>query len=186
MNQNQEELWKKLQSYVFDDPNSKHPFSLKLAKENHWSPKFTARVIEEYRRFLLLLATAGHLVVPSDEIDQTWHTHILYTQEYFENFCPNVIGKPLHHGPSKGGDHEDNRHTNWYEKSKETYKNVFGEGPPEDIWPNSHIRFKERFMRVNVHTNIIIKKDAHPVVSALVIPLLKFVRRFRKPVKNAA
>ena len=65
--------------------------------------KYTDRVIEEYRKFLYLLASAGHPVTPSDQVDQAWHLHLTYTRSYWEDLCEKTIGKPLHHGPTKGG-----------------------------------------------------------------------------------
>ncbi len=48
--------------------------------------------IEEYMRH-----SAGDSI-PFMAIDITWHTHILFTEKYFED-CGNIFGFYLHHSP---------------------------------------------------------------------------------------
>jgi uncharacterized protein (TIGR04222 family) len=127
-------LWSRVQAHVLDDPRSPQPFSLRLAKENAWGPAFTRRVIEEYRRFAFLAVAAGHPVSPSDAIDQAWHLHLLYTRDYWGEFCPRVLGTSLHHGPARGGAQEQEKLSDWYAKTLSSYRASFGE-PPADIWP---------------------------------------------------
>ena len=50
------ELWQRISNYSPDAPGAQLPFSARLAKENGWTPEFTARAIEEYKRFVLTLA----------------------------------------------------------------------------------------------------------------------------------
>lgn len=38
-------------------------------------------------------------LVPTREIDEFWHNHILYTREYARD-CECIFGKFLHHDPS--------------------------------------------------------------------------------------
>ena len=40
-------------------------------------------------------AFVGRHIGPSDEVDQAWHLHLVYTRSYWGEFCPNVLGKPL-------------------------------------------------------------------------------------------
>ena len=96
-------LWQRIASHPLDDPAAPLPFSLRLAKENTWSLGFVRRAVEEYRRFAFLAVAAGHPVSPSDAVDQVWHLHLLYTHDYWGEFCPNVLRTPLHHGPTRGG-----------------------------------------------------------------------------------
>ena len=69
-------------------------FADRLARENGWSAAKAARVVDEYRRFCFLAATAGHEVTPSDAVDQAWHLHLTYSRDYWERFCPEVLGRP--------------------------------------------------------------------------------------------
>ncbi|MFN7741158.1 MAG: glycine-rich domain-containing protein [Cyanobacteriota bacterium] len=60
-------------------------------------------MLGEYRRFLFLAMQAGHPVSPSRPVDLAWHQHLLDTRSYWQEFCPRVLGRPLHHTPSRGG-----------------------------------------------------------------------------------
>jgi hypothetical protein len=116
-----------------------------------WSRAYTARVIQEYKRFLLLAMHAGHPVTPSDEVDQAWHLHLVHSRSYWEDLCRDTLGRPLHHGPTQGGESESEKFANWYEKTRDSYARLFGAGPPADIWPPGAVRFDPtaKFERVN-------------------------------------
>lgn len=90
------------QSFPFDEPGVSRPFSARLREENGWNEGFTRRAIDEYRRFLVLAALAGHRVSPSPMVDKVWHLHLLYTRSYWNELCGKVLGFPLHHEPSRG------------------------------------------------------------------------------------
>ena len=143
-------LWESLSAFSFDQPGNKLTFAQRLARENGWSAAFTRRVLEEYRRFLFLAAKAGHPVTPSDEVDQAWHLHLVYTESYWNDLCRDVLGKPLHHGPTKGGRTEGDKFADWYGRTLDSYEKFFGQAPPADIWPPSERRFApNQFCRVN-------------------------------------
>src|SRR4051794_21859641 len=76
-------LWQKIKAFELDRAGDGFPFSARLARENGWSRSFAFRVIEEYRRFVYLMATAPHPVSPSDAVDQAWHLHMTYTRSYW-------------------------------------------------------------------------------------------------------
>lgn len=38
-------------------------------------------------------------VNPSDEVDQAWHLHLLYSRSYQEDFCADVLKTPFRQGP---------------------------------------------------------------------------------------
>lgn len=155
----QKVLWDKIRTFEIDDPASAFSFTDRLVRENGWTYEFAVRTVIEYKKFMFLICVGNHPLTPSDQVDQVWHLHLLYTQSYWIDFCKNTIGREIHHGPTKGGKQEGDKFTNWYEKTKETYKNLFGHNPPEDIWPESSIRFSEiNFRRVNMHRFWIIKK----------------------------
>lgn len=133
-----------------DDPQSDLPFTRRLARENRWTVDFAVRVVKEYRRFCYLAIAAGHPVTPSDEVDQAWHLHLLYTRDYWEVFCPNVLGSKLHHGPTKGGASEGMRFDEQYRQTLASYEKLFDEPPPQDIWPSPEVRFGPRMIGVRV------------------------------------
>ena len=145
-------LWQQVAAFRFDDSQSALTFSQRLARENGWGLGYAGRVIEEYRRFVYLATAAGHPVTPSDQVDQAWHLHMVYTQSYWQELCEGVLGKPLHHGPTKGGRAESNKFHDWYERTLASYRQEFAEEPPADIWPPSSVRFstKAKFQRVDL------------------------------------
>ena len=134
MNSDQQKLMQRLEQFEIDAPDAVFPYSARLAQENHWTPAFTARVIAEYKRFAFLAREAGHMVVPSEAVDEAWHTHLIYTDNYWSKFC-EVLGKPLHHWPSNGGTEEDARFRDLYGQTLASYERLFGEAPPRDVWP---------------------------------------------------
>lgn len=149
----------RLAHFEFDLPDAAFPFSRRLARENGWSHHFTLRVIEEYKRFLILCCDAGHPVTPSDHVDQAWHLHLCYTRSYWEDLCRDTLGKPIHHGPTKGGNAEDKKFTDWYQRTLTSYQKHFGQAPPDDIWPPSKQRFARRdFRRIDASSHLIISR----------------------------
>lgn len=132
-------LWQNILQFSLDDPFATVKFSDKLAAQNNWTPAFTLRAINEYKRFIFLCCTAPNGASPSPVVDEVWHLHLTYTQNYWKEFCAGVLGKEIHHHPSKGGPSEKGRHQRWYAETLQLYKDVFGEEPPLDIWPPSNL-----------------------------------------------
>ncbi|MES2733443.1 MAG: hypothetical protein V4714_16985 [Bacteroidota bacterium] len=152
-------IWDKIRSFELDDPAAALTFTDRLARENGWGLAFAVRAVAEYKKFIFLLCNSDHPLTPSDQVDQVWHLHLLYTQSYWVDFCQHTLGRQIHHGPTKGGQSEQDKYTNWYEKTKERYQSVFHQLPPEDIWPSNEIRFKDiHFQRVNLNRHWVIKK----------------------------
>jgi len=140
----------RLARWCFDSPSASLTFAGRLARDNDWSTHKAARVMEEYRRFLLLAVTVGHPVCPSDAVDQAWHLHLLDSRVYWEEFCPQVLGQPLHHNPSKGSAEEGARLREGYQRTLASYEVAFGARPPTDIWPAVEDRFRcgQRWQRL--------------------------------------
>jgi hypothetical protein len=128
-------LYERIKTYRFDGAGTPGTFRERLAKENGWSPGRAERVIGEYRRFAFLAAAAGHPVSPPPAVDEVWHLHLIHTRAYWEEFCPKVLGKPLHHDPSSGGAGEKRKFADWYARTVESYRRFFGGEPPADLWP---------------------------------------------------
>ena len=156
----QRELYERIVAYEFDQPGSTVPFSQRLARENGWSRGYTARVITEYRRFVFLATIGGHPVSPSDDVDQAWHLHLLYTKSYWKGFCGELLQRPLHHEPTQGGPMERDKFVRLYRDTLGCYRTVFGHNPPADIWPTPERRFdgNDRFQRVNLRRAWIVTK----------------------------
>lgn len=136
-----DELSRRLQSFRIDAPDTALPFVRRLAHENGWNDAFARRVVAEYFRFVWLAMRAGHPVTPSPAVDEAWHLHLCYTRSYWDELCGQVLGRPLHHGPTRGGAAEDAKHADWYTRTLTSYREHFGE-PPADVWPAPAERFR--------------------------------------------
>lgn len=145
-------VWKALFSYSIGPEDAALPFVSRLARENGWSGSQADRVIDEYKRFCFLAVTAGHEVTPSDAVDQAWHLHLTYSRDYWERFCPQILQRTLHHGPTAGGDAERHRYFEQYAQTLRTYERTFGETPPADIWPDAARRLIEDPKARRVHS----------------------------------
>ncbi len=157
-------LYEKIQAFSLDAIDAIYSLSGRLVRQNRWSLAYTQRTIEEYKKFVLLAMITGHPVTPSEQVDQVWHLHLTYSYSYWEEFCPKVLGRSLHHGPTKGGAQEELKHRDQYRKTLEAYERTFGYAAPSDIWPMSDRRFgiDTQVQRVNVKQNWVIPKPTLP------------------------
>lgn len=152
-------LWRRLQAHRFDDPADARPLSARLAQAQGWRHAHAQRVLREYRRFLYLaLRLRGH-ACPSEAVDAAWHAHLLDSSRYFGDFCPRVLGRTLHHHPSRGGA-DGPRHQSNYQATLRAYEAAFGAPPPADIWPPAAQRFAERVRQVSNHSHWVLAKPA--------------------------
>lgn len=174
MTPEQTAVWDRLHAFRVDNGTESLTFVRRLARENAWSVAYAERVFEEYKRFVFLAMTAGHPVTPSDQVDQAWHLHLTYTRSYWDEWCGKVLQAPLHHNPTKGGPAEGAKFDCWYHNTQESYRRLFGEEPPEDIWPAASIRFGDDlyYQRVNTKRHWIVPKPnlrrLAPVAAVLV------------------
>ena len=162
MNTQESALWQKIETAPLIDADEDWLFQRKLAVQNGWTREFTERCVREYRKFLFLACASGHPISPSDAVDQVWHLHLTYTQAYWKVFCPEILGKPLHHSPSKGGREESQKFADWYQQTMNSYRAFFGE-EPSDIWPSAKDKVAEDHAlhrRVNARRFWIIPKPA--------------------------
>jgi len=82
-----------------------------MCASNYPLPRWTLpddeRCLQLYKNFLLLLKQ--HLpeaLVPTREIDEFWHNHILYTKNYHRD-CLQIFGHYLHHEPASPKDNSE-------------------------------------------------------------------------------
>lgn len=152
------DLRHRLEAMNLDVDGASLPFSRRLARDNGWSEAYSERVIAEYKRFVYLAMTAGHPVTPSDEVDQAWHLHLAYTHHYWDEMCGEILGKPLHHGPTRGGHSESAKYHDWYSRTLDSYERSFGEAPPPDVWPAPEQRFRDAdgFRRINANRMLLV------------------------------
>ncbi len=153
-------LWERIRTFAFDEPGTSLTFARRLARENGWNAERARRVIDEYRRFVYLAMVSPNMVSPSEDVDQAWHLHMVYTRSYWDDLCAKVLGRPLHHGPTRGGTREQTKFVDLYERTKVLYQAEFGHRPPADLWPSSEQRFGEdlSWRRVNTREHWVIRK----------------------------
>lgn len=131
----------RIMAFELDAPGAFLSFTGRLAREQGWTHAFSGRVIEEYKRFIALAIFAGHPVTPSEEVDQVWHLHLVYTRSYWLDLCRDLLNFDLHHGPTQGGQTEGAKFHDWYSKTLASYEKIFDQRPPPDIWPPPKDRF---------------------------------------------
>lgn len=169
MDAKQVALYEELQAFAFEAGPTALTFADRLAKENGWRISYAERVIAEYKRFLFLAMCVGHPASPSDPVDQAWHLHLVYTRSYWDDLCRDVLGRPLHHGPTLGGAAEQEKHNDWYERTLASYRTFFDADPPADIWPPlaKWQQTPTRYERVNRARYWLLPKIRMPRVSRL-------------------
>lgn len=173
------QLWNGLESLNLDDSDAEFTFSQRLARENGWFHEYSLSVVEEYKKFIYLCCVTNMPVTPSDQVDQAWHLHMTYTKSYWFDMCQDILGRPVHHNPTKGGDGERMKYANCYELTLQWYKEEFGESPPRRIWPDKGSRFKNiQFERVNKGEFWIVRKPSLRVmafVNVMCLLLVSFI-----------
>lgn len=91
-----------------------------------WLEADAIRCAQLYKNFLYL--QKKHLplpLVPTKEIDEFWHNHILYTREYFHD-CEQTFGHYLHHAPASPKENKVQL-VDDYLRTKKLYFAEFGE-----------------------------------------------------------
>jgi uncharacterized protein (TIGR04222 family) len=166
------QLIDRVEAYEIDPGDKALGFAERLARENRWSVAYSQRVIREYKRFCILALASGHHVTPSEAVDQVWHLHLTYTRSYWDRFCGETLGRPLHHEPTAGGSSEGAKFHDWYSETLSSYQRLFGEAPPADVWPDPAARFRHagQWAWINVgHYWLVPRVVAWPVVAAALL-----------------
>ena len=108
------------------------PIKIKLMDTDEgrgWSREQCDAVEKWYKRFLILNITyPQRSIVPTKEIDEFWHFHILDTEKYAED-CQNTFGHFLHHFPYFGmrGEADKKELEESFAKTKDLFLSEFGE-----------------------------------------------------------
>ena len=159
--------------FGFDSEGTQLTFTKRLARENGWNSNYTARVIEEYKKFIFLCCVSPTQVTPSDPVDQAWHLHLTYTRSYWDDLCENTLGRNIHHSPTKGGKGEQQKFDGCYTTLKEIYLEKFGTIPPPDIWQDNEERFSDiDFQRVNLRRYWLVPRPGKAFKDTIVRSLL--------------
>lgn len=152
-------LWQAINAYDIDAADVALPFSRRLARDNGWSADFTRRAIAEYKRFIYLACVSGRTVTPSEEVDSVWHLHLIYTRDYWDRFCKDTLRRPIHHGPTQGGQVETDKYLGCYRHTLTLYEAEFGAVPSRDLWPEETARFARPTTRqVDTRSHLVLPK----------------------------
>lgn len=104
-------------------------FKLVRGDGSRWDPTKADAAETTYKRFLHLCVKYPHQrIVPTPEVDEMWHCHILDTRAYARD-CEHALGFFLHHWPyagTLGADDEAELQAN-FAATCAAYVNEFGE-----------------------------------------------------------
>jgi hypothetical protein len=79
-------------------------------------------------------------VTPSEVVDEVWHQHLIYSRDYWDRWCGEILQAPLHHDPTPGGPEAQAIYRRQYAETLALHERFFGP-PGEALWPASHLRF---------------------------------------------
>ncbi|MCF6765301.1 hypothetical protein L3V82_05915 [Thiotrichales bacterium 19S3-7] len=108
-------------SYIIDQMcSSEYPLP-------QWQKKDATVCELLYKRFLwLLIQYPDTSLVPTKEIDEFWHNHILHTQCYV-NDCYQLAGRYLHHHPLDLKNFDQQTLLNNFQQTQSLYLKEFSE-----------------------------------------------------------
>jgi hypothetical protein len=98
-----------------------------------WSQERAEDAERWYKCFMLLWAKYPNAkIVPTADIDEFWHCHILDTRQYARD-CENLFGRFIHHQPSFGPGNEEQiaEHRKNVSLTKELFQREFGIAPTQ-------------------------------------------------------
>lgn len=90
-------LWHRLEGYSFHERPLTRSLIDRLKEETGHEIDTCYTMVEEYRRFMYLVGSTGEHLTPSPIVDQVWRAHIADHSAYFDDFCPRIIGRTIHH-----------------------------------------------------------------------------------------
>ncbi len=99
-----------------------------LVHRYHWDPTEAQEVLRKYKNFMILwgIKPGGLGLVPTREIDEVWHLHILFTKNYTAD-CLHIFGSYKHHTPSLGSEDEQKALAAAYIQTAKLYEHHFKE-----------------------------------------------------------
>jgi hypothetical protein len=115
----------------------------RYSRDSELSYEDAERHFFELRRFLALCAMndgsdAGATYGMRGQIDEAWHTFLMFTRDYSE-FCRVVAGRFLHHQPDLDAESRSNTGAG-YQRFLADYERVFHDSAPADLWPRPFTR----------------------------------------------
>lgn len=108
------------------------PIGVRLVEREGWDPERVQGAMDGYGKYLILLhAHPNTSLVPSEDIDQIWHDHILWTERYGGD-CHDIFGRFIHHYPCFNMSDSDELQEQYdrRENTKQLFWEEFGVIPP--------------------------------------------------------
>ena len=133
------ELWRAIAAHEFE-PDTPLNFTRRLARDHGWRVETARAAIEAYRRFCFLAVVSPTPVTPSEIVDEVWHQHLTYSRDYWQVWCDQRLGAPLHHDPTPGGPEAQQSYRRQYAETLALHERAFG-APDANLWPATHLRF---------------------------------------------
>lgn len=124
-------LWHRLEGYSFHERPLTRSLVDRLEEETGHTVDVCYILVEEYRRFMYLVGSTGETLAPSPIVDVVWKLHVEDSKAYFEDFCPRVIGRTIHHP----GDLPPFQDDPAYLRTLDYYAEEFGR-PQVQFWPD--------------------------------------------------
>ncbi|PJI92412.1 hypothetical protein BC777_1261 [Yoonia maricola] len=125
------QLWHRLEGYSFHErPLSQSLIDL-LEEETGHSIDVCYILIEEYRRFMYLVGSTGETLAPSPIVNLVWRVHASDKKAYFDDFCPRIMGRTIHHPDDLPPFQDDPA----YLRTLDYYAEEFGRAGVE-FWPD--------------------------------------------------
>lgn len=98
----------------------------RLVKEKVGTQEAAEEMVAEYRKFMIVaLENPGKECTPSQIVDEVWHAHILYTQDY-SHFSEELQGRFIHHNPASPTGEDLPRMQANYQNTRRLIKERFG------------------------------------------------------------
>lgn len=140
-----------LKKPLFENFKLPKDFLKRFADEHILGTDKASQYVDNYRKFIFLIAVTEKPHTPSEEVDLVWHYHQLHLEEYIK-FSKDVLGKPiLSHNPAIGEKDESIKFKDLYQNTINNLILYFGSANP-NIWPESNKRFNQIFRYFNHHT----------------------------------
>jgi hypothetical protein len=121
-------LWKKISQHQLPALSL-----LSIQRKLRISELELARLVEEYKRFLLLGVIDGP-VTPSLLVDEIWHQHLVFTHDYWQVLCGEILETSFQHSPGNGEAESEAEFQRQFFRTLDKYYYWFEQDPPQDVW----------------------------------------------------
>ena len=136
------QLWARIVRHDFE-PEHRLNFTARLARDRSWTLEEARAAVNAYRCFCFLTMVSPSEMTPSEAVDEVWHQHLIYSRDYWDVWCGQVLRAKLHHDPTPGGPEAQARYRDQYARTLALHETYFGQ-PCAALWPATHRRFGAR------------------------------------------